>query len=389
MGERSELDEALAAFLGPDLDSTATPLGGGFRNAVYGIATPSKAELVLRIYRNGGVEQKVAFEHAVIQAATLAASASSSSLPFQVPEAIPSRYGCSWVRLSTGNHACLFKKLPGEGAPQTSEGAFAIGGAAAQVMKLLSRLPRTTGLPSEDAELPNPQFRHLWEAHPVFQGSRDEVMAAVDRIAASAFSEGDSGLKDLRFLEQQAVEMEELIATDESGSFSCLPEQIIHADLHGGNILVEKESEEGGVVAVSIRWRVTAVLDWEFATYDWRILDPAIAVSKYLSVSPEAARWELLRSWFDGFIDAGGSLNGGEAKAFPLMLVLRHIIGFIYFLGRVTSGEEPLDVVTSRVSSYAARIRWAQANSEALQAHAGRAVIEKESAFVVWGLLKV
>ena len=52
---------------------------------------------------------------------------------------------------------------------------------------------------------------------------------------------------------------------------TTLPTQLIHGDLHYDNVLVS--SQENG--------KVTGLLDFEFAAFDWRALEIAISLSKY------------------------------------------------------------------------------------------------------------
>ena len=49
-----------------------------------------------------------------------------------------------------------------------------------------------------------------------------------------------------------------------------LPMQLIHGDLHYDNVLVAETQD-----------RVSGVLDFEFAAYDWRAMELAVCLSKY------------------------------------------------------------------------------------------------------------
>ena len=52
------------------------------------------------------------------------------------------------------------------------------------------------------------------------------------------------------------------------GRIQGLPSQLIHGDLHYDNVLVN----DG---------KVSGLLDFEFAMYDWRAMELAICLSKY------------------------------------------------------------------------------------------------------------
>lgn len=367
--------------------SSSTTAGGACNQVRF--VQLSSGSAVLRIYKNSGDERRVAFEHAVLELAA------RGTIPFCLPQAIPSASGEPFVRLKSGAHACVFRFIPGRAAPLTAGAAHAIGGAAARLMQALAAVPVRDVMEAAKltecaapGSLPNPPFQLLWHAHAVFAGARDAVLAAMARIESSLAS---AASRDLAFLREEALAMATRLSEDPGGLFAALPQQLIHADLHAGNVLVEpldrgvmdakpsaeaaasNGTETGAARAAhtpsSDQWRVTGVLDWEFATVDWRALDPAIALSKFLP-EPEEQRWALLRAWMEGFAVAGGELTATEARVFPDLLVLRHLVGFIYFLGNDPSGA----AAVSRVQSYADRIRWIQESAEELRVLASRAV---------------
>lgn len=366
------------------------------------------------------------FEHGLLQLCE-----SKDDLTTLIPRAVPSLTGHRFVCLPSGAHACVFRFLPGRMPPLTAAAARAVGCAAARVVQSLAGI-RTSSvltaahLPPDipQANLPNPPFRFLWHAHRSFGGSHDAVLVAVARLEVTFTHDGDGGASsraaavraDLVFLKDTLLAMAARLSEDAGGAFASLPQQLVHADLHAGNILVEPavepaipaavpasaapsanmqsgtaESEipscaapdaaaaaastaahvepSDDVVERVAEWRVTGILDWEFSTIDWRALEAAIALSKYLP-EPEEKRWALLHAWMDGFISAGGVLTAAEAQVFPDLMVLRHLVGFIYFLGNDPSGA----AAGSRIASYAGRIRWIEASAEKLRALAGRAV---------------
>lgn len=410
-----------------------TPLPGGCCNQVLLVRLP-KSEAILRIYNNCGDEGKILFEHGLLQLCEMMADLSS-----MIPNALPSLTGQRFVRLSSGAHACLCRRIPGRTPPLTASAARAIGGAAARILQSLAGLPASTVLaaarlpPDIPLEsLPNPPFRFLWHAHSAFGGSQDAVlttMALLEGFIAKTGDEiasrtADTARVDLAFLRGASLAMAARLSADAGGVFASLPQQLIHADLHAGNILVEpvaspsaaaaapasaaatatahttivdaalpSSAASAAVVASAAdhdhdhghdhhggdehvrEWRVTGILDWEFATIDWRALEAVIALSKFLP-QPEEQRWALLDAWMDGFVGAGGRLTAVEAQLFPDLMVLRHLVGFIYFLGNDPSGA----AAASRISSYACRIRWIEESADKLRALAGRAVAAGEAA---------
>jgi Ser/Thr protein kinase RdoA (MazF antagonist) len=84
-----------------------------------------------------------------------------------------------------------------------------------------------------------------------------------------------------------------------------LPEQLIHADLHFDNVLVE-----GG--------NVTGLLDFEFAARDWRACEVAVGLSKYIAL-PDIE--PVFVEWVDGFVAGGGRLTLEEVELVPDLIV--------------------------------------------------------------------
>ena len=107
------LQEAVAHFLPSHADVTFTPTSGGVNNVVFYVKNRDDVLVgVLRVYNNGNDDAKVAYEHAVLSQLRLHADA----LPFALPDALPaltSPTTTTYVKLSTGACAALFKPIPG------------------------------------------------------------------------------------------------------------------------------------------------------------------------------------------------------------------------------------------------------------------------------------
>ena len=86
-----------------------------------------------------------------------------------------------------------------------------------------------------------------------------------------------------------------------------LPQQQIHADLHFANVLIH----DG---------RVQGVLDFEFSAPDWRCMELAVGLSKYIA-TPDAE--PAFVAWVDGYKQGGGSLTKDEAELAPELIILR------------------------------------------------------------------
>jgi homoserine kinase type II len=126
-----------------------------------------------------------------------------------------------------------------------------------------------------------------------------------------------------------------------------IPQHIIHGDLHYDNVLTDEISGE-----------VTGLLDFEFCTIDWRAMEVAVCLSKYVG---ESDPFPLVESFIDGFCE-NGTLTLQECQAIPDLINLRVLSNCIYFVGRAISGQDNIVSLTSRADMYAQRVLWVNEN---------------------------
>jgi homoserine kinase type II len=110
--------------------------------------------------------------------------------------------------------------------------------------------------------------------------------------------------------------------------------------------------------------KVTALLDFEFASFDWRAMELAICLSKYAGEEEPDAMF-----YFDDFISGFakyGKLTKAEAKAIPDLINLRILSNIVYFVGRHIAGEDNISSITSRIENYERRVNWAKTNGDAI-----------------------
>jgi homoserine kinase type II len=129
-----------------------------------------------------------------------------------------------------------------------------------------------------------------------------------------------------------------------------MPVQYIHADLHYDNVMVVGD-------------KVSGLLDFEFCTYDWRAMELAVALSKYVG---EAEPLPLIERFVTGYVQKG-ALTDTEIDCIPDMINLRIFSNVVYFTGRAIAGEDGLDSLTSRAGTYAKRVKWVNANKDAIK----------------------
>lgn len=88
-------------------------------NRVYFIKLKDGKQYVVRIYNQGGDVVRVLFEHEILT--KLSAKFESKKVFFEVPTLIkPINEGKTYVALSSGTFACVFKVIPGKIADSNS-----------------------------------------------------------------------------------------------------------------------------------------------------------------------------------------------------------------------------------------------------------------------------
>jgi homoserine kinase type II len=339
----AELLEAASLFL-PDPPSSFSfeRCKGGVNNAVYRLSvappTPSPspsppARYVLRIYNNGFNTQRVLYEHSVLT------QLAAKSFSFSTPALLPARADgtSTFVELSATRrtHACLFRAIPGGGAPSTLQGARNIGRATAELVRGM----RDLVVENAPTPLPNPLYRNIYDAH-----AKLTRASFYDAVAWPDFTAPDVK-PHMDFLLAELAKAEALV---ERCTALGLPEQQIHADLHFDNVLADGDE-------------VTGLLDFEFTARDWTVMEMCVGLSKYLSVADADT---FIAAWAQGYKEGGGRLTATEAELVPDLLVLRILSNVVYFVGRAVAGEDSTAPLTSRAELYAKRVRWVYGKRE-------------------------
>ncbi len=247
---------------------------------------------------------------------------------FDIPRLVPAlSSGETFVQLQSGADACLFHRIRG-GAAKTHH-ARGIGRATAQLVTAMASVPPPS-LP-----LPNPLYRNIYDAHhkmsrPLFL----ETMAQGEFDGVRPFAD---------LLTSEVLKAETLIARILALS-PPLPEQMIHADLHTDNVLVDEDTGE-----------VAGVLDFEFTAPDWRCMEMCVGLSKYIGT---AAAEPAFVEWVQGYREGGGRLTAQEVDLIPDLIILRVLSNVVYFAGRAYAGEDVYDCLTTRAEMYSNRIKW-------------------------------
>jgi homoserine kinase type II len=313
----------------------------------------------------------VATEHAIMQQLQL------QQLSFQTPRALPSLTNPTqtFVRLSSGDDACVFHVIPGV-LPRL-QAVTAIGRASGELHTAMARVHvNTTG------DVP---YHELFRVHRAI--TRDLFY---DTIASKTF---DAARADINRLVQHVRDLEDHLQI--LMEKNDLPTQLIHGDLHYDNVLMDPVTQD-----------VLGLLDFEYCGVDWRAMELAVCLSKYAG-EPEALTY--FEQFVTGFAETA-ELTPDEIDSIPDLMVLRIIsnvrpdcccccnillicvracslccIGFsillvlslsqvVYFVGRVISNEDKPEQLISRAGMYNDRIEFLLNNREKISSMISQAM---------------
>ena len=255
---------------------------------------------ILKLYGKDTNPAQLRYEHRIL------AGLGQAGLPFSAPSPLPSASGETLLPVpqAEGVLALVFPLLNGEtvrrGDPQHTRQAGAAMGMLHQALSNLSITP-------DDAVLP--PWGELARVHPLIP---DPLALASDIGLATDAAKA---------LDSLVVEVVEAIASLPAS----LPRQITHADYLWPNLLFQDDL-------------VSAVLDFEFATYDLRAFDLAGSLYHFGMLPwKEGAGWDLLEAFGRGYGERL-SLTSDEIEALPLLLRWQRLGGLFCWAGVYRQG---------------------------------------------------
>ena len=235
------------------------------------------------------------------------------------------------VEMANGNQACLCELIPG-GLPKTADPKL-LGRAVGQLIGAME----TLDLERIEGEPCHPYFE-IYQAHPSMTEEKFyEYVAGPDLDVCRAA------------METMVEEFKACDAFIAKGLERGLPKAVVHGDLHYDNVLCDAASGD-----------VTGLLDFEFCTVDWRAMELAVCLSKYVG---EDDPFPLVESFIDGFCESG-RLTPDEVEGMPDMINMRVMSNAVYFVGRAVAKEDSIKSLTKRADMYAQRMVWVRDNRE-------------------------
>lgn len=321
-----------AAELSRDAREVFRKAVGGVNNRVYHCRTLTGRAIVLRVYNNGGSTARVRYEHSVLEAL----ASKSATLPFALPRLLRALgTGATWAAVPSmepGTEACAFELIAGA-VPAVASLKFARSAGEATAL-LVGAMAATAFAP---LPCPNPLFRDVYRACPGTTVTPGQLRAA---MAGEAFA---AHTADVQFL---LSELDRVVAV---ANALDLPAQQIHADAHLDNFLAVDET-------------VSGLLDFEFSSVDWRVMELCVGLTKYVASDGVDVR-ALVAAYLHGYA-THARLTDAEQRFVSDGMVLRILSNVVFFCGRAALGQDRIEMLASKVGPYARRCRWIEANRD-------------------------
>jgi Ser/Thr protein kinase RdoA (MazF antagonist) len=209
---------------------------------------------------------------------------------------------------------------------------------AAVALALLDRaLAQLPDAPLLAGYTPLPSFGELAS----WQQQLPDPLAALKRLPADR----------LQVTQLQAFlhEVRELVP----GLYATLPQQVLHRDYDPSNILQDQQ-------------RVTAVLDFEFAGRDIRVLELGVALSWWpVNLLGTGKEWDLIEVFGNAYTRQL-ALSEPELLALPAVFRLRDAVSLLHRMGRYFAGMETQARMQRRVEHSLWREAWLAVHQQTL-----------------------
>lgn len=227
-----------------------SPLLGGTNNVILRVDAADGQSYILRLSTDLTRAPRLRYEAELLEAL------SQKDLPFRLPLPLRANSGDSIVLFEqeqgTGMLATLSLLLPGnlQDRPPERNDLLSASHAGLTLALLDNALATLPEIQLPDGYTPLPTFGELAHWHPLVP----DPLSAVEQLPIDR-----EQAKQIRIFLNTVIE-------NVPGLYATLPRQVLHRDYDPGNILLDHQ-------------HVTAVLDFEFAGRDVRILDLCVALS--------------------------------------------------------------------------------------------------------------
>ncbi|OIJ14207.1 hypothetical protein BKP37_08980 [Anaerobacillus alkalilacustris] len=278
---------------------------------------------ILRIYETHNDESKVKLEHEVLLKLN-----QLSNLPFQIPVPVI-KDGKSLLRLPSNKIGCIYNYIEGDNPVfNTKEVVFSFGQSVGHLLKAIQTI----------------HIQQPYIYRPYYEIEYAHPNCPINKVVEWCINPPEhykECKRELSWISSQLIDLKEFVPRIKS-----LPHQIIHGDLNETNVLVNADQ------------KINAILDFEFTTFDLRIMEVAVCISDIISKEAnEDIYLEKCHHFFSGFVSTM-SLMDTEIEALPVLVQLRRLDVFLHFLGRYIDGKDDPSVLKERIIKTATYQPW-------------------------------
>ncbi|MBP3951638.1 phosphotransferase [Bacillus suaedae] len=328
MTAAAEFDYLINYFFDDNVPQVIYEGKSGYNNTTRYLERDRK-KYIIRIYETHQEESKVKVEHEL-----LLKLAEDPERPFQIPIPV-CKEGNSLVRLPSNKIGCLYHYIEGDNPVfDRADVLFSFGQSTGYLLHALEKIKLNQPL----------VYRPYYEieyAHP---------NCPIEKVEAWCSQPPDyfkRYIKELSWVSSELVDFQRF-----TPQLKRLPHQMIHGDLNESNVLVGADN------------KINAILDFEFATWDLRIMEVAVCISEIMSEEPnENIYLDKIKHFFDGLGNTGTFTNP-ELEALPVLVLLRRLDVFLHFLGRYQDGLDDASVLEEQIIKVATYENWLTSRAE-------------------------
>ncbi|MEK4663824.1 phosphotransferase [Priestia sp. FSL H7-0729] len=327
--EKQRISEVLASY-GFTSDWKGERGKGGMNNSTFMLHIDGTS-YVMRQYETHNDPMKIAFEHEVLQA--LQRSNFKLDTPSPVRR-LPGETGTFLpVKDTLTGHtkiATLFHYREGVNPIwDKPDQLYGLGKAAGALSSAMATLDITR-------EPVYPPYYQIQDAYPLCSPER------LLQLCASPLESLIACTHELKQLGNTLPELFEALRGMEQ-----LPHQLVHGDVNASNVLADQQDGE-----------ICAILDFEFATWDLRVMELAVPMSDLLTMDKsEDWMWQAQEGLIRGFREQV-SLEPEELLAIPRLILLRSLDVVMHFISRMFEGTDKPEVAVDQIVKLKQRMDW-------------------------------
>jgi Ser/Thr protein kinase RdoA (MazF antagonist) len=321
---KQEIVELLSAwsFSG---NLTIQPTNQGTVNTTFFVETQA-GKFVLKVYNDSTPTAQIEYEHSLLT------YLHSCNLSFVVPTPVPTKTGETLILVNRNNSLLRIALLPFiSGQPSDRKNlahTHAVGETLGELHHALA------GFDSAGQMAQLPAWGDIYHIHPL----------VTDPLEVTQLLE--LPLTQQQYIIKTFTEILEVAPN----LYKTLPVQTTHADYLSPNVLL-------------IENRVVGVLDFEFATFDLRLMDYVAALDHFTRFSwKEAPNLEFVQAFSTGYAKYN-SLTHSEAEALKLVWRLQRVSCLIYWTGWLREDKVTRQSVVDAVTNTSLLEEWLEENT--------------------------